>query len=178
MNQGEPGQGKAFADMGEIEHALANGVVTMHTKIKGRVKVWDEKGKSTTKIVETTPGRMMLGSCSRRTPVPFETANQLMTKKTISKMIDTVYRGCGQKETVIFCDRIMDLGFKHACPCRHLVRQGRHGDPGPKTDIVEEHLHAGRGVRTAVQPRPHHPGRKYNKVVDAWAKCGRRSRTR
>ena len=62
--------------------------------------------------------------------MPFETANQLMTKKMISKMIDTVYRGCGQKETVIFCDRIMDLGFKHACPRRHLVRQGRHGDPG------------------------------------------------
>ena len=49
MNEGEPGQGKAFSDMGEIEHALANGVVTLHTKIKGRVKVWDDKGKYTTR---------------------------------------------------------------------------------------------------------------------------------
>ncbi len=55
----------AFSDMGEIEHALAIGVVTMHTKIKGRVKVWDEKGKYTTKIVETTPGRMLLGQLLR-----------------------------------------------------------------------------------------------------------------
>ena len=38
-----------------------------------------------------------------------------MTKKDISKMIDAVYRHCGQKETVIFCDRIMALGFSHAC---------------------------------------------------------------
>ena len=45
MNENEPGEGMAFSDMGEIEHALANGVVTMHTKIKGRVKVWDAKGK-------------------------------------------------------------------------------------------------------------------------------------
>src|SRR6185436_307454 len=36
------------------------------------------------------------------------------TKREISSMIDTVYRHCGQKETVIFCDRIMALGFYHA----------------------------------------------------------------
>ena len=29
--------------------------------------------------------------------------------------IDNVYRSCGQKETVMFCDRIMSLGFKYAC---------------------------------------------------------------
>ena len=29
-------------------------------------------------------------------------------------MIDQVYRHCGQKETVIFCDRIMALGFYNA----------------------------------------------------------------
>ena len=40
--------------------------------------------------------------------------NQLLTKKEISGMIDAVYRNCGQKETVIFCDRIMALGFHHA----------------------------------------------------------------
>ncbi|MBZ0101689.1 MAG: DNA-directed RNA polymerase subunit beta', partial [Thermoanaerobaculia bacterium] len=115
MNEGEPGQGMAFGSMGELEHALANGVVTMHTKIKGRVSVYDAEGNETTEIVETTPGRMILGKLlPKSSAVPFATANQLMTKKMISKMIDTVYRGCGQKETVIFCDRIMDLGFKHA----------------------------------------------------------------
>ncbi len=62
--------------------------------------------------------------------VPFDIGNQEMTKKNISKMIDTVYRHCGQKETVIFCDRIMALGFAPCLPRRHLVRQGRHGHPG------------------------------------------------
>src|SRR6201747_1152670 len=61
MNEKEPGEGMAFSDMGELEHALAHGVVTMPTKIKGRVKVWDAKGNFTRKIVETTPGRMLLG---------------------------------------------------------------------------------------------------------------------
>ena len=45
----------------------------------------------------------------------FDLCNQVMTKKDISRMIDTVYRQRGQKETVIFCDRIMQLGFGHAC---------------------------------------------------------------
>jgi DNA-directed RNA polymerase subunit beta' len=70
--------------------------------------------------------------------VPFDTLNQLMTKKDISKMIDTVYRHCGQKETVIFCDRIMALGFCPCLPRRHFVRQGRHGHSGTKAKIVAD----------------------------------------
>ena len=58
---------------------------------------------------------MLLGQVLPRSPkVPFDVVNKLMTKREISGMIDTVYRHCGQKETVIFCDRIMALGFHHA----------------------------------------------------------------
>ncbi len=64
---------------------------------------------------ETTPGRMLLADLLPRDPnVPFSLINKLMTKKEISNVIDVVYRHCGQKETVIFCDRIMTLGFSHA----------------------------------------------------------------
>ncbi|MBN9306236.1 MAG: DNA-directed RNA polymerase subunit beta' [Devosia sp. 67-54] len=173
MNEGEPGQGMAFSDMGEIEHALANGVVTMHTKIKGRVKVWDDKGEYTTKIVETTPGRMMLGQLlPHRKAVPFETANQLMTKKTISKMIDTVYRGCGQKETVIFCDRIMDLGFKHAARAGISFGKDDMVIPASKQKIVEDTRKLVEEFEQQYNDGLITQGEKYNKVVDAWAKCG------
>ena len=61
------------------------------------------------------PAACMLGQVLPRTPkIPFDVVNKLMTKQEISGMIDTVYRHCGQKETVIFCDRIMALGFHHA----------------------------------------------------------------
>src|SRR5258708_18704553 len=57
----------------------------------------------------------MLGQVlPRSTKVSFDAVNKLMTKREISNMIDTVYRHCGQKDTVIFCDRIMSLGFHHA----------------------------------------------------------------
>jgi DNA-directed RNA polymerase subunit beta' len=173
MNEGEPGQGMAFSDMGEIEHALANGIVTMHTKIKGRVKVWDDKGKYTTKIVETTPGRMLLGQLLPHAPqVPYETANQLMTKKTISKMIDTVYRGCGQKETVIFCDRIMDMGFKHAARAGISFGKDDMVIPPSKQAIVESTRKQVEEFEQQYNDGLITQGEKYNKVVDAWAKCG------
>jgi DNA-directed RNA polymerase subunit beta' len=115
MRDGEPGQGMAFSDMGEIEHALAAKAVTLHAKIKGRAWSFDAKGNRVAKIFETTPGRMILGQLvPEHTKIPFDVVNKLMTKKEISNMIDIVYRNCGQKETVIFCDRIMALGFREA----------------------------------------------------------------
>ncbi|MEC6998038.1 MAG: DNA-directed RNA polymerase subunit beta', partial [Pseudomonadota bacterium] len=59
MREGAPGEGMVFATMSEVEHALDNGVVTIHTKIKARVDSFDDEGNPITEIVETTPGRMM-----------------------------------------------------------------------------------------------------------------------
>ena len=173
MNEKEPGEGMAFSDMGELEHALASGVVTMHSKIKGRVDVYDENGNHSTEIVETTPGRMMIGKLlPKSVKVPYATANQLMTKKMISKMIDTVYRGCGQKETVIFCDRIMDLGFKHAARAGISFGKDDMVIPESKYRIVEETRKLVEEFEQQYNDGLITQGEKYNKVVDAWAKCG------
>jgi DNA-directed RNA polymerase subunit beta' len=173
MNENEPGQGMAFSDMGELEHALSRGIVTMHTKIKGRVDVYDAAGNRTTEIVETTPGRMLLGKLLPKHPaVPYATANQLMTKKMISKMIDTVYRGCGQKETVIFCDRIMDMGFKHAARAGISFGKDDMVIPASKYTIVEATRKQVEEFEQQYNDGLITQGEKYNKVVDAWAKCG------
>ncbi|MBT8471207.1 MAG: DNA-directed RNA polymerase subunit beta', partial [Marinicaulis sp.] len=114
--EGEPGEGKIFATIEEIEHALATGVVTLHTKIKARWESVDNDGGPIREIVETTPGRMMVAQVLPKDGnVPFAVVNQLLTKKTVQGLIDIVYRHCGQKKTVIFADHIMGLGFKEAC---------------------------------------------------------------
>src|SRR5690606_28239972 len=61
VREGEPGEGMAFANIGEIDHALAAGSVTLHTKIKGRYIGVDENGNAVSKIYDTTPGRLLLG---------------------------------------------------------------------------------------------------------------------
>ena len=89
--------------MGEIEHALHEKVITLHTKIQlslGQISA--RTASRSSKIVETTAGRvMLLGELLPKHPaLPFDVVNKLMTKKEISNMIDAVYRHCGQKESV------------------------------------------------------------------------------
>ena len=170
--ENEPGQDMVFSDMGELHHALENKVVTLHTKIKGRFKSVDEEGNPTSQIVETTPGRMIIGELlPRHGKVSFDICNTEMTKKNISKMLDVVYRHCGQKETVIFADRIMALGFGHACRAGISFGKDDMVIPESKTSIVAETDKIAKEYEQQYNDGLITFGEKYNKVVDAWARC-------
>ena len=115
MKENEPGEGSLLADMDEVHAAIAAGAVTLHTKITSRVPQTNEAGEQYMMRVETTPGRMLLAETLPQShKVPFDTVNRLLTKKEIGDVIDAVYRHTGQKETVLFADAIMGLGFRHA----------------------------------------------------------------
>ncbi|ODN68398.1 DNA-directed RNA polymerase subunit beta' [Methylobrevis pamukkalensis] len=106
--------------------------------------------------------------------VPFDVCNQLMTKKQISAMIDAVYRHCGQKESVIFCDRIMQLGFTHACRAGISFGKDDMVIPANKWQIVEETRSLTKEFEQQYNDGLITQGEKYNKVVDAWGKCSAR----
>jgi DNA-directed RNA polymerase subunit beta' len=170
--ENEPGEGMVFGDTAELHHALDTGVVTLHTKIKGRFSTVDEKGNEVSQIYDTTPGRMLLGELLPKNPgVGFELINRLLSKKEISSMIDAVYRHCGQKETVIFCDRIMNLGFSYACRAGISFGKDDMVVPDNKNDIVHETSELVREYEQQYNDGLITQGEKYNKVVDAWAKC-------
>jgi DNA-directed RNA polymerase subunit beta' len=121
---------------------------------------------------DTTPGRVMLGQVLPRSKkVSFDAANRLMTKREISAMIDTVYRHCGQKDTVIFCDRIMALGFHHAFKAGISFGKDDMVVPHTKWKMVEETRSLAKEYEQQYQDGLITQGEKYNKVVDAWAKC-------
>src|SRR5947207_13492285 len=81
----------------------------------------------------------MLGQVlTRSSKIPFDIVNRLMTKREISSMIDQVYRHCGQKETVIFCDRIMALGFHNAFKAGISFGKDDMVVPHSKWKMVEE----------------------------------------
>jgi DNA-directed RNA polymerase subunit beta' len=106
----------AFVEHAEVLHAIEAKVVSLHAKIRARVDHYDDHGKRVTKVINTTPGRMLLAELLPKHPnVPFSLINRLLTKKEITTVIDSVYRHCGQKETVIFADRMMGIGFAQAC---------------------------------------------------------------
>ena len=172
MSANEPGEGMAFSNLGEMAHALESKAITLHTKIRGRVAGVDADGNKFTKIYETTPGRMYIGELLPKHPgITFDVCNQLMTKKNISGMIDAVYRTCGQKETVIFCDRIMSLGFTNAFKAGISFGKDDMVIPDTKPKMVEETQAAAKEFEQQYQDGLITQGEKYNKVVDAWAKC-------
>ncbi|MFZ4533848.1 MAG: DNA-directed RNA polymerase subunit beta', partial [Alsobacter sp.] len=175
ISDGEPGEGMAFAEMGEIEHAIAAKAITYHSKIKYRFASINEQGERYTKIYDTTPGRAMLGQLlPKHGKITFDVVNKLMTKKEISNMIDTVYRNCGQKETVIFCDRIMSLGFTNAFKAGISFGKDDMLVPENKWVIVDETRALVKDYEQQFLDGLITQGEKYNKVVDAWAKCSDR----
>jgi len=172
MAENEPGEGMIFGNVGEIDHALAAKAVTLHAKVRGRFITVDDHGKKVSRIYETTPGRLMLGELLPKNPnLPFDIVNKLMTKKEISNMIDAVYRHCGQKETVIFCDRIMALGFRQAFKAGISFGKDDMVIPESKLKLVEETQQQVKDYEQQYNDGLITQGEKYNKVVDAWAKC-------
>jgi DNA-directed RNA polymerase subunit beta' len=169
---GEPGEGMMFGNVAEIHHALDAKVVTLHAKIKGRFIGVDAKGKPVSQIYDTTPGRMLLGELlPRSTEVSFDLVNRLLTKKDISNLIDVVYRHCGQKETVIFCDRIMGLGFAYACRAGISFGKDDMVIPETKDAIVQKTSDLVREYEQQYNDGLITRGEKYNKVVDTWTEC-------
>ncbi len=172
MREGEPGQGKVFGTIADIEHALAQKAITLHTKIKYRWIGLGPDGEPQKKIYDTTPGRVLLGQVLPKSKVvTFDVVNKLMTKREISNMIDTVYRHCGQKDTVIFCDRIMALGFHHAFKAGISFGKDDMVVPAAKWKIVDKTREEAKDFEQQYNDGLITQGEKYNKVVDAWSKC-------
>ncbi len=162
---------KIYGDMAEIEHALHAKAIDLHTKIKYRWYGVDEKGKPVSQWFDTTPGRVMLGNVlPKSVKISYDVVNKLMTKREISNMIDQVYRHCGQKETVIFCDRIMALGFHNAFKAGISFGKDDMVVPSTKWKIIEQTRTLAKEFEQQYNDGLITQGEKYNKVVDAWSK--------
>ncbi|MFA6607843.1 MAG: DNA-directed RNA polymerase subunit beta', partial [Sphingomonas sp.] len=173
LKEGEPGEGMMISDMQEVHHALEAGAVTLHTKIISRVPQTDEQGNQYLKRYETTPGRMLLGEClPQSSKVPFDTVNRLLTKKDVGDVIDEVYRHTGQKETVLFADAIMSLGFRHAFKAGISFGKDDMIIPDAKVGLVDETRGLVKDFEQQYQDGLITQQEKYNKVIDAWSRCG------
>lgn len=171
--QGEPGEGMLLADMAEVHQALEVGAVTLHSKIVARVPQTDEAGKQYLKRFETTPGRMLIGEClPQNHKVPFEIVNRLLTKKDIGDVIDEVYRHTGQKDTVLFADAIMTLGFRNAFKAGISFGKDDMIIPDTKDALVDETKALVADYEQQYQDGLITQQEKYNKVIDAWSRCG------
>jgi DNA-directed RNA polymerase subunit beta' len=163
---------KAFGSVGEIEFAMSAGAIKLHDKIRARIMTINHEGEKKTAIVATTPGRMLIGQLlPLNANVPFSVVNKQLTKKNVSDVIDLVYRHCGQKEAVIFCDRMMGLGFRHAAKAGISFGKDDMVIPDSKPALVAATQSEVREFEQQYQDGLITAGERYNKVVDAWSRC-------
>ena len=171
-HEGEKGEGIMFGDVAEIEAALHSKAVSLHARVKARYKTVDEDYKPLTTVVETTPGRMLVAEELPRHPsVPFELVNRLLRKKDIAEVIDIIYRHCGQKQTVIFCDHVMALGFRFAAKAGISFGKDDLIIPKSKDGMVKKTESQVKEFEQQYQDGLITQGEKYNKVIDAWSHC-------
>ncbi len=165
------GEGRSFVDLNEILKALENNDVTLHSKIIARI----ETSEGNLLKVETTPGRMILGNIlPKNKNINYELINKVLTKKEVSNIIDTVYRFCGQKETVLFADHIMQIGFKYAAIAGISFGKDDLIIPSDKNDLLNTTQLKVQEYEDQYQDGLITQGEKYNKVVDAWSECTNR----
>jgi len=172
MREGMKGEGMIFGSIEEVQFALDNGDVHLHAKITARIPQIDEHGIEIEKRFETTPGRVRIAALlPKNAKAPFELVNNLLRKKDVQNVIDTVYRYCGQKESVIFCDQIMSLGFREAFKAGISFGKDDMVIPETKWSIVNETRGQVSDFEQQYMDGLITQGEKYNKVVDAWSKC-------
>ena len=169
---GMKGEGMMFSSIDEVQHALDSGEVHLHARITARIPQIDAEGNQVFERVETTPGRVRLGSLlPKNAKAPYNLVNRLLRKKEVQQVIDTVYRYCGQKESVIFCDQIMTMGFREAFRAGISFGKDDMVVPDNKWEIVGETRDQVKGFEQQYMDGLITQGEKYNKVVDAWSKC-------
>ena len=170
--EGMIGQGMTFANPQEVEHALDTGKVHLHSKITCRVEQVNEEGEVVWERFETTPGRVRLSTVlPLNHKAPYSLINRLLRKKEVGEIIDSVYRYCGQKESVIFCDHIMTLGFREAFKAGISFGKDDMIIPETKWSLVNETRDYVKGFEQQYMDGLITQGEKYNKVVDAWSKA-------
>ncbi len=161
-----------FTNISEIEHALETKQIKVHSRIVSRFETVDENGISKYEKHISTAGRFLLSNLlPKNINNKFSLVDRLLPKKIVSEIIDHVFRFSGQKSTVIFCDKLKNLGFKHAFKAGISFGKDDLIIPSNKQQLIDETKKLISEYETQYSEGLITRGEKYNKVVDAWSKC-------
>src|SRR5471032_3074951 len=170
---GAVGEGMFFTDVQEAHRAYESRTVDLQAKVKVRLREYvqvDGELKGRRRLIATTVGRALLSEILPR-GLSFDIINQDMTKKAISACINACYRVLGLKETVVFADQLMYMGFHYAT--RSAVSFGIDDIviPEQKTKLVAAADHEVKEIQDQYSSGLVTNGERYNKVVDIWSRA-------
>ncbi len=164
---------KYYSHVGEVEFALENKTIELHTPILYRTKVYNsEKDSFEYKKYTTSAGRVILfKTVPDSKNLPFDVINKVLTKKDISSLLDNVYRFTGQKATCIFVDQIMTVGFKYAAKAGISFGKDDLVIPEEKNILIQDTQKLVNSLENQYQEGLITEREKYNKVVGLWSTC-------
>ena len=164
---------KYFSHIGEVEFALENKTISLHTPIIYRTKTFNkETNEYENKKFTTSPGRVILfKTVPQNENLPFDCVNKILTKKDVSILLDNVYRFTGQKATCIFVDQIMNVGFKYAAKAGISFGKDDLVIPEEKNSLIQETQKQVNSLEAQYQEGLITEREKYNKVVGLWSTC-------
>lgn len=168
------GEGMVFSTVNEALRAIGSDDLSVNAKIKVRVAetILDEKtGEkiSHTSIQDTVAGRLLIWNIMPE-GMAFSECNTEMTKKNISKLLNSCYRKLGVKESVMFADHLMYLGFAQATLSGISIGMEDMVIPPTKKQIVDTADAEVRDIEQQFEQGFVTAGERYNKVVDIWAR--------
>ncbi|MGH8105245.1 MAG: DNA-directed RNA polymerase subunit beta', partial [Arenimonas sp.] len=175
--ENKKGEGMVFANVNEVRRAYDNRVVELHAKVKVRLPITEvnEEGavSNRTAIVDTTVGRALLADIIPE-GLPYALINTELTKKNISRLINTCYRMLGLKHTVVFADQLMYTGFAYATRAGVSIGIDDMIIPNEKKGILGEAEKEVLEIQEQYQSGLVTAGERYNKVVDIWSRTNER----
>jgi DNA-directed RNA polymerase subunit beta' len=170
----DKGEGMVFADIHEVSRAYRSGQVGLQARVKVRVtqKLFNENREliESTEIIDTTVGRTLVYEIVPD-GMPYSHVNNTMSNKDISRLINLCYRSVGLKETVIFADQLMYLGYEYSTRSGASIGVNDFVIPDEKAPIIAEAEGEIREIESQFASGLVTQGEKYNKVIDIWTRA-------
>ncbi len=164
------GEGMLFSDIAEAQRAYDCGLIDLHAKVTIRLKDCefpDGNGKAR----QTTVGRALLSEILPA-GLPFSVIDRALKKKEISKLINTSFRKVGIRETVIFADKLMQMGYRYATRGGISIAVGDMLVPPEKEALIGAAEREVKEIEDQYTSGLVTQGERYNKVVDIWGRAG------
>ncbi len=169
---GARGAGMVFADVAEVHRAFQSGAVELHATIRVRIRdvVFSDESETVERVRlwDTTVGRALLSEIMPP-GLSFDLVNRLMDKKAVSSLINACYRRVGLKETVVFADQLMYMGFNYATRAGISIGVEDMAVPREKKSILGKAEKAVKEIEDQYESGLVTQGERYNKVVDIWS---------
>ena len=160
------GEGMRFYSHEEVIIAINEGEISKHAYIHVRTKV-RENDELVEKIVETVAGRVIF---NETVPEEVGFVNELLTKKKLQGIIQSVVSICGISKTAKFLDDIKDLGFEMAYKGGLSMGLDDIHIPDNKVDLVESAKDEVDAVWQNYLMGLITDNERYNQVIDIWTR--------